>query len=93
MVLGISYSDIFHTIIIVLVFFIFWRLNTWYNKKYNVPKVFQWFPRRWGKRKVSEHLSQLDKKLEAEGKGIWVTIYAIDLYIVTIPCTVKKYKS
>ena len=26
--------------------------------------------RRWGKRKVSEHLSQLDKKLEAEGKGI-----------------------
>ncbi|MBZ4222328.1 hypothetical protein [Bacillus wiedmannii] len=50
------------------------------------------FPRRWGKRKVSEHLSQLDKKLEAEGKGIWVTIYAIDLYIVTIPCTVKKYK-
>lgn len=45
-----------------------------------------------GKRKVSEHLSQLDKKLDAEGKGIWVTIYAIDLYIVTIPCTVKKYK-
>ena len=43
-----------------------------------------------GKRKVSEHLSQLDKKLEAEGKGIWVTIYAIDLYIVTIPCTVKN---
>ena len=71
-------------------FFHFWRLNTWYNKKYNVPKVFQWFPRRWGKRKVSEHLSQLDKKLEAEGKGIWVTIYAIDLYIVTIPCTVKN---
>ncbi|MGF9877989.1 hypothetical protein ABEX39_09120 [Bacillus albus] len=93
MVLGILYSDIFRIIIIVLVFFIFWRLNTWYNKKYNVPKVFQWFPTRWGKRKVSEHLSQLDKKLEAEGKGIWVTIYAIDLYIVTIPCTVKKYKS
>ncbi|PFY72973.1 hypothetical protein [Bacillus wiedmannii] len=96
MILGISYFDIFRIIIIVLFFFIFWRLNTWYNKKYNVPKVFQWLPRRWGKRKVSEHLSQLDKKLEAEGKGkgkgIWVTIYAIDLYIVTIPCTVKKYK-
>ncbi|MGX5499162.1 hypothetical protein [Bacillus wiedmannii] len=45
------------------------------------------FPRRWGKRKVSEHLSQLNKK------RIWVTIYVIDLYIVTIPCTVKKYKS
>ncbi|PEU19248.1 hypothetical protein CN526_29775, partial [Bacillus wiedmannii] len=29
MVLGISYSDIFRIIIIVLVFFIFWRLNTW----------------------------------------------------------------
>ncbi|PFY99984.1 hypothetical protein COL75_22240, partial [Bacillus wiedmannii] len=26
-------------------------MNTWYNKKYNVPKVFQWLPRRWGKRK------------------------------------------
>ena len=50
MVLGISYSDIFRIIIIVLVFH-FWRLNTWYNKKYNVPKVFQWFPRRWGKEK------------------------------------------
>lgn len=43
-----------------------------------------------GKRKVSEHLSQLNKKLKAAGKGIWVTIYAIDLYIVTIPCTVKN---
>ncbi|MBJ8084056.1 hypothetical protein JDS82_23115 [Bacillus cereus group sp. N14] len=47
----------------------------------------KWFPRRWGKRKVSEHLSQLNKK------RIWVTIYVIDLYIVTIPCTVKKFKS
>ncbi len=73
-----------------LVFFAFWRLNAWYNKKHNVPKVFQWFPRRWGERKVSEHLSQLNKKLKVEGKGIWVTIYAIDLYIVTIPCTVKN---
>ncbi|MFD5259666.1 hypothetical protein [Bacillus wiedmannii] len=93
MILGISYFDIFSIIIIVLFFFTFWRLNAWYNKKHNVPKVFQWFPRRWGKRKVSEHLSQLNKKLKAEGKRIWVTIYAIDLYIVTIPCTVKKYKS
>ncbi|HDR3649464.1 MULTISPECIES: hypothetical protein [Bacillus cereus group] len=93
MILGISYFDIFCIIIIVLFFFAFWRLNAWYNKKHNVPKVFQWFPRRWGKRKVSEHLSQLNKKLKAAGKGIWVTTYAIDLYIVTIPCTVKKYKS
>ena len=93
MILGISYFDIFNFIIIFSFFFIFWRLNVWYNKKYNVPKVFQWFPRRWGKRKVSEHLSQLNEKLEAEGKGIWVTIYAVDLYIVTIPYTVKKYKS
>ncbi|EEM71547.1 hypothetical protein bthur0009_23420 [Bacillus thuringiensis serovar andalousiensis BGSC 4AW1] len=65
-------------------------MNAWYNKKHNVPKVFQWFPRRGGERKVSEHLSQLNKKLKVEGKGIWVTIYAIDLYIVTIPCTVKN---
>lgn len=93
MILGISYFDIFCIIIIALFFFTFWRLNARYNKKHNVPKVFQWFPRRWGKRKISEHLSQLNKKLETEGKGIWVTIYAIDLYIVTIPCTVKKYKS
>lgn len=56
-------------------------------------RFFNGFLEDGGKRKVSEHLSQLDKKLEAEGKGIWVTIYAIDLYIVTIPCTVKKYKS
>ncbi|AAU19363.1 group-specific protein [Bacillus cereus E33L] len=93
MILGISYFDIFCIVVIVLFFFIFWRLHVWYNKKHNVPKVFQWFPRKWGKRKVSEHLSQLNEKLAAEGKGIWVTIYAIDLYIVTIPCTVKKYKS
>ncbi|HDR4604062.1 MULTISPECIES: hypothetical protein [Bacillus] len=93
MILGISYFDVFCIVVIVLFFFIFWRLNVWYNKKHNVPKVFQWFPRKWGKRKVSEHLSQLNEKLAAEGKGIWVTIYAIDLYIVIIPCTVKKYKS
>ncbi|EEM61245.1 hypothetical protein BK742_11750 [Bacillus thuringiensis serovar pingluonsis] len=93
MILGISYFNIFCIVVIILFFFIFWRLHVWYNKKHNVPKVFQWFPRKWGKRKVSEHLSQLNEKLAAEGKGIWVTIYAIDLYIVTIPCTVKKYKS
>ncbi|WJE55473.1 hypothetical protein QRE66_27680 (plasmid) [Bacillus cereus] len=93
MILGISYFDIFCIVMIVSFFFLFWRLNVWYNKKHNVPKVFQWFPRKWGKRKVSEHLSQLNEKLAAEGKGIWVTIYAIDLYIVTIPYTVKKYKS
>jgi hypothetical protein len=93
MILGVSYFDIFNFIIIFSFFFIFWRLNVWYNKKHNVPKVFQWFPRRWGKRKVSQHLSQLNEKLAAEGKGIWVTIYAVDLYIVTIPCRVKKYKS
>ncbi|PFF33965.1 hypothetical protein CN327_12205 [Bacillus cereus] len=93
MILGISYFDIFCIVMIVSFLKIFWRLNVWYNKKHNVPKVFQWFPRKWGKRKVSEHLSQLNEKLAAEGKGIWVTIYAIDLYIVTIPCTVKKYKS
>ena len=75
------------------VFFAFWRLNVWYNKKHNVPKVFQWFPRGWGKRKVSGAFISTNKKVKAEGKGIWVTIYAIDLYIVTIPCTVKKYKS
>ncbi|PFE28515.1 hypothetical protein CN279_04675 [Bacillus anthracis] len=93
MISEISYFDIFCIVVIVSFFLIFWRLNAWYNKKHNVPKVFQWFPRKWGKRKVSEHLSQLNEKLAAEGKGIWVTIYAIDLYIVTIPCTVKKYKS
>ncbi len=71
MILGISYFDIFCIVVIVSFFLIFWRLNVWYNKKHNVPKVFQWFPRKWGKRKVSEHLSQLNEKLAAEGKGIW----------------------
>ncbi|ENQ3106502.1 hypothetical protein ACEOWJ_002533 [Bacillus cereus] len=93
MILGISYFDIFLFIIIFSFFFIFWRLNVWYNKKYNVPKVFQWLPKSWGRRKVSEHLSQLNEQLAAEGKGIWVTTYAVDLYILTIPLTVKKYKS
>ena len=42
MVLGISYSDIFHIIIIVLVFH-FWRLNTWYNKNIMFLRFFNGF--------------------------------------------------
>ncbi|PLT30797.1 hypothetical protein CUU66_06420 [Peribacillus deserti] len=67
-------------------------MHKWYNRKHEVPHVFAWFPKRFGVRKVSQHLSQLNNELEAQGKGIWVTIYAIDLYIITIPLRVSKYK-
>ena len=43
-----------------------------------------------GKRKVSERF--LQAKFE-EGKGITITTYAIDLYIISIPLEVKKYNS
>lgn len=56
---------------------------------YNFKMINEW-KLSWGKRKISVHLSPLNEKLAAEGKGIWVTIYAVDLYIVTIPITVKN---
>lgn len=43
MILGISYFNIFCIVVIILFFFIFWRLHVWYNKKHNVPKVFNGF--------------------------------------------------
>lgn len=92
MFLGLSFSPFFNFFLIFVVLIAFWRLSVWYDKKHGVPKVFQWFPKRWGIRKVSEHLSQLNEKLAAEGKGIHVKVYAVDLYIVTIPMTVKKYR-
>ena len=65
MFLSVSYSDFISLIILITVILVLWRLKVWSNKKYNVPKVFQWFPRRWGKRKVSEQFFQ--SKLDAEG--------------------------
>ncbi|HFF3183379.1 TPA: hypothetical protein ACOQ4A_003632 [Bacillus cereus] len=50
---------------------------------------FQWFPKKWGKRKISEKFYQ--SKFADEGKGILITIYAIDLYFISIPLKVKKY--
>ncbi|QPQ30599.1 hypothetical protein [Lysinibacillus sp. JNUCC 51] len=52
---------------------------------------FEWFPKKWGKRKVSERF--LQAKFTEEGKGITITTYAIDLYIISIPLEVKKYNS
>ncbi|MDR4985901.1 MULTISPECIES: hypothetical protein [Bacillus cereus group] len=52
---------------------------------------FQWFPKKWGKRKISEQFFQ--SKFAAEGKGILITMYAIDLYFISIPLKVKKYNS
>ncbi|MEM5607106.1 hypothetical protein AAHH76_04720 [Bacillus toyonensis] len=49
---------------------------------------FQWFPKKWGKRKVSEQFHQ--SKFADEGKGILITIYAIDLYFISIPLKVKN---
>lgn len=50
---------------------------------------FQWFPKKWEKRKVSEQFYQ--SKFADEGKGILITIYTIDLYFISIPLKVKKY--
>ncbi|WP_369902281.1 hypothetical protein [Bacillus manliponensis] len=52
---------------------------------------FQWLPKKFGKRKVSEQFFQA--KFTEEGKGIWITTYAIDLYIISIPLQVKRYNS
>ncbi|MFJ6266701.1 hypothetical protein ACIQGW_17175 [Lysinibacillus xylanilyticus] len=52
---------------------------------------FEWFPKKWGKRKVSERF--LQAKFTEKGKGITITTYAIDLYIISIPLEVKKYNS
>ncbi|MDA1523790.1 hypothetical protein PDR34_14090 [Bacillus cereus] len=52
---------------------------------------FEWFPKRWGKRKVSEKF--LQAKFADEGKGILIITYAIDLYVISIPLKVKKYNS
>ncbi|KXY03353.1 MULTISPECIES: hypothetical protein [Bacillus cereus group] len=91
MFLKASYSDFISLIILITVILALWRLKVWSNKKYNVPKVFQWFPKKWGKRKISEQFFQ--SKLDVEGKGIWIIYYAVDLYVVTIPLQVKKYNT
>ncbi|EMA6343381.1 hypothetical protein ACH0R4_RS08100 [Bacillus cytotoxicus] len=52
---------------------------------------FEWFPKRWGKRKVSEKF--LQAKFTDEGKGILIITYAIDLYIISIPLKIKKHNS
>ncbi|WP_028402315.1 hypothetical protein [Ectobacillus panaciterrae] len=87
------YTNISSFVFIIIFFLAFWKLNVWYNRKHGVSKTFQWFPKKIGVRKVSEHLSQLNKKLAAQGKGIWVMVYAVDLYVVTIPLVVRKYRS
>jgi hypothetical protein len=52
---------------------------------------FEWLPKKWGKRKVSEKFHQA--KFTEEGKGITIITYAIDLYVISIPLVVKKYNS
>ncbi|MFJ8413352.1 hypothetical protein ACQKNN_00385 [Bacillus paramycoides] len=52
---------------------------------------FEWLPKKWRKRKVSEQFFQA--KFADEGKGILITTYAIDLYVISIPLQVKKYNS
>ncbi|WJE50381.1 hypothetical protein QRE66_13300 [Bacillus cereus] len=47
--------------------------------------------KKWGKRKISEEFFQ--SKLELEGKGITITTYSVDLYIVSIPLKIKKYNT
>lgn len=84
-------ASYFNFIILITVILVLWRLKMMSNKKYNVPKVFQWFPKKWGKRKISEQFFQ--SRFGAEGKGIWITYYAVDLYVVTIPLQVKKYNT
>jgi len=91
MFLKASYSEFINFIILITVILVLSRLKVWSNKKYNVPKVFKWFPKRWGKRKILEQFYQ--SKLDVEGKGIWITYYAVDLYVITIPLQVKKYNT
>ncbi|MEI2319352.1 MULTISPECIES: hypothetical protein [Bacillus cereus group] len=52
---------------------------------------FEWFPKKWGKRKISEQFFQA--KFADKGKGILITNYVIDLYVISIPLKVKKYNS
>lgn len=52
---------------------------------------FEWFPKKWGKRKISEQFFQA--KFADKGKGILITNYVIDLYVISIPLKIKKYNS
>ncbi|MGG0207739.1 hypothetical protein [Bacillus mycoides] len=52
---------------------------------------FEWLPKRWGKRKISEKFMQA--KFADEGKGMLIITYAIDLYVISIPLKVKKHNS
>lgn len=52
---------------------------------------YEWLPKKWGKRKVSEQF--LQAKFAEEGKGITISTYAIDLFLISIPLKVKKYNS
>ncbi|WP_242248939.1 hypothetical protein [Bacillus cereus group sp. BfR-BA-01523] len=52
---------------------------------------FEWLPKRWGKRKISEKFMQA--KFADEGKGMLIITYAIDLYVISIPLKIKKHNS
>ncbi|MGE7694647.1 hypothetical protein ACQKNC_11080 [Lysinibacillus sp. NPDC094177] len=49
---------------------------------------FEWLPKKWGKRKVSEQFHQA--KIAEEGKEITISTYAIDLFLISIPLKVNN---
>ncbi|MGG0299169.1 hypothetical protein ABEY59_10135 [Bacillus albus] len=50
---------------------------------------FEWLPKKWGERKIVEKF--LQAKFVDEGKGILITTYAMDLYVISIPLMEDTY--
>ncbi|EPZ0459397.1 MULTISPECIES: hypothetical protein [Bacillus] len=50
---------------------------------------FEWLPKRWRERKIVEKF--LQAKFVDAGKGILITTYAMDLYVISIPLMEDTY--
>lgn len=66
------YSDFINLIILIVVIFVLWRLKMWSNKKYNVPKVFQWFPKKWAKEKCWNNFFNQNWMLKEKEFGLLI---------------------
>lgn len=68
-------------------------LSTYFlGKKIKIPKIFKLFPLRFKYYKVSEQIITPDSPYAHNGEGIKYIFYALELFIITIPITIVKYK-
>lgn len=62
------------------------------KNKLDIPKIYRLFPLKFGIRKVYEKKLYSDRKPANKNHGILYSFYALDLFVVTLPFTITKWK-